>query len=100
VINPRWIRLHYPVYWHYDIVQALRVLEGPGKLGDPRTREALDLIESKRAKHGTWHGEGRSWRRGPVSAPNTEVVDWGGDGPNEMITLNALRVHLGSGRIL
>ena len=100
VINPRWIRLHYPVYWHYDILQALRVLDRAGKLGDPRTREALDLIESKRAKDGTWHAEGRFWHRGPVNAANTEVVDWGGDGPNEMLTLNSLRVLVGSGRIL
>jgi hypothetical protein len=99
VIDPRWIRLHYPVYWHYDILQALRVLDRAGKIGDPRTREALDIIESKRAKDGTWHAEGRFWHRGPVSAANTEVVDWGSDGPNEMITLNALRVLVGSGRI-
>jgi hypothetical protein len=99
VIDPRWIRLHYPVYWHYDILQALRVLDRAGKLGDPRAGEALDLVESKRAADGTWHVEGRFWRAGPVNAANTEVVDWGGRGPNEMITLNALRVLLGSGRI-
>jgi hypothetical protein len=99
VINARWTQLHYPVYWHYDILQALRVLERAGKLSDPRTREGLDLVESKRAKDGTWHAEGRFWRRGSVNAPNTEVVDWGSDGPNEMITLNSLRVLVGSGRI-
>jgi hypothetical protein len=99
VINSRWTRLHYPVYWHYDILQALRVLDQAGELGDPRTREALDLIESKRAKDGTWHVEGRFWRRGALHAANTEVVDWGIDGPNEMITLNALRVLVSAGRI-
>ncbi|MCI4320249.1 MAG: hypothetical protein L3K23_09010 [Thermoplasmata archaeon] len=99
VINPRWTQLHYPVYWHYDILQALRVLQRAGKLGDPRAREALDLVESKRAKDGTWHVEGRFWRRGPPNASNTEVVDWGRDGPNEMITLNSLRVLVDSGRI-
>ena len=99
VIDPRWTQLHYPVYWHYDILQALRVLDRVGKLNDPRTREAFDLIESKRAKDGTWRAEGRFWHRGPVNAPNTEVVDWGTDGANEMITLNALRVLARSGRI-
>jgi hypothetical protein len=98
VMDPRWLRLHYPVYWHYDILQGLRVLQQAGKLGDPRTREALDLVESKRAEDGTWHAEGRFWRRGPVNAPNTEVVDWGAEGPNELITLNALRVLAASGR--
>jgi hypothetical protein len=99
VIDPRWLRLHYPLYWHYDILQALRVLDRAGKLGDPRTREALDLVESKRAADGTWPVEARFWRRGPLTAANTEVVDWGGTGPNEMITLNALRVLVSSGRL-
>ena len=99
VIDPRWTRLHYPVYWHYDVLQALRVLDQAGELGDPRTREALDLIESKRATDGTWHAEGRFWRRGALHAANTEVVDWGVNGPNEMVTLNALRVLVSAGRI-
>ena len=99
LIDPRWIRLHYPVYWHYDILQALRVLDRAGKLGDPRTLEALDVIESKRAPDGTWGAEGRYWRKGPVGAPNSEVVDWGTEGPNEMITLNCLRVLVRSGRL-
>ncbi len=99
VIDLRWTRLHYPVYWHYDILQALHVLERAGRLGDPRTREALDLVESKRAPDGTWPVEGCFWRRGPVAAANTEVVDWGRGGPNEMVTLNALRVLVGSGRL-
>ena len=111
--NPEWLRLHYPLYWHYDILQALRVLSLAGKLGDPRTGEALDIVESKRSKDGTWRSEGHYWRLGkaPTSStfdhprtilfdrPSTEVVDWGRDGPNEMLTLNALRVLVGSGRI-
>jgi len=98
VIDPRWLRLHYPLYWHYDVLQALVVLHRAGKLSDPRTREALDLVASKRAKDGTWHAEGRFWHGGPMRAANTEVVDWGSSGPNEMITLNALRVLVASGR--
>jgi hypothetical protein len=98
VMDPRWTQLHFPVYWHYDILQALRVLDRVGKLGDPRCREALDLIQSKQDHDGTWPAEARFWRRGPRSAANTEVVDWGGVGPNEMITLNSLRVLVASGR--
>ncbi|HTZ62127.1 MAG TPA: hypothetical protein VMC82_05780 [Thermoplasmata archaeon] len=99
VIDLRWTRLRYPVYWHYDILQALRVLQRAGKGSDPRTREALDLVASKRTKDGTWHAEGRYWRRGPWNGANTEVVDWGDRGPNEMLTLNALRVLVASGRL-
>jgi hypothetical protein len=98
VIDPRWIRLHYPLYWHYDFLQALRVLDRVGKLHDTRTREALDLLESKRAPDGTWHVEARFWHLGPLRGANTEVVDWGRVGSNEMITLNALRVLVSAGR--
>lgn len=99
VNNPQWTKLHYPVYWHYDILQVLRVLDQAGKIRDPRTSDALDLLESKRATDGTWHPEGRFWHLGDSLAANTEVVDWGQTGPNEMITLNALRVLVSAGRI-
>jgi len=99
VIDPRWVKLHYPIYWHYDILQGLRVLDRVGKLGDPRTRKALDVVEGKRSKDGTWRSEGRYWHLGKRCAANTEVVDWGLGGPNEMITLNALRILVMSGRI-
>jgi hypothetical protein len=75
------------------------VLQLAGRISDPRTREALDLIEAKRGKDGTWSVEGRFWRLGEPGAANTEVVDWGLSGPNEMITLNALRVLAASGRV-
>ena len=107
VINPEWQKLHYPLYWHYDILQALVILDRAGKLRDPRTTEALDIIESKRMEDGTWRPEGYYWRpmsevkpaKGGLPGPNTDVVDWGRDGPNEMLTLNALRVLVGAHRI-
>ena len=55
--------------------------------------------DGERPADGTWHAEGRFWHGGPADAANTEVVDWGDHGPNEMITLNALRVLNASGRI-
>mgnify|MGYP001070291490 CR=1 FL=1 len=91
VIDSEWLRLHYPLYWHYDILQALRILAMLGKLRDQRAQEALDIVERKRGPDGKWRVEGCYWmpkgRRG-----SNEVLDWGRDGPNEMITLNALRV--------
>ena len=105
IINPEWLKLHYPLYWHYDILQALRVLSLADKLGDRRTSEALDVLQSKRLKNGTWRPGGYYWRPmssstpGGVPGPGTEVVDWGRNGPNEMITLNSLRVLVASGRI-
>lgn len=97
--------LHYPLYWHYDILQALTILSRAGKLNDPRTREAMDLIESKRLNDGTWKPDDYYWRLKRTSHPklgmqsNVEIVDWGRKGPNEMITLNALRVLSEPGRV-
>lgn len=106
VINQEWLKLHYPLYWHYDILQALVILSRAEKLSDPRTKEALDIIESKRDRHGLWRSQGYFWRplasagsTGGGDAPRNEVVDWGRRGPNEMITLNALRVLRTSGRL-
>ncbi len=92
VIRLEWLRLHYPLYWHYDILQSLRILSMMGKAGDPRAREALDILESKRNADGLWRVEGHHWAPPGRRASNVEVVDWGQKGPNEMITLNALRV--------
>src|SRR5215211_2260281 len=42
VINKTWLVLHYPPYWHYDILQALLVLGRLGRLDDERAGDALD----------------------------------------------------------
>lgn len=100
IANPAWLKLHYPLYWHYDILQALRVLSICGVLDDPRASEALDVISSKRTKGGLWEAEAYYWHPlGGKSSSSADVVDWGRDGPNEMITLNALRVLAASGRL-
>jgi len=99
VINPEWLQLHYPLYWHYDILQALVTLSGLGPLTDPRLREALDILEAKRLPDGRWKPEGYYWSLSDKRASNVEVVDWGRGGPNEMITLNALRVLKAAGRL-
>jgi hypothetical protein len=93
IVNPLWLKLHYPLYWHYDILQALRVLQLCGKVNDRRAKDALDIIESKRTSKGYWIAEAFYWH--PFNGGRTgssDVVDWGRKGPNEMITLNALRV--------
>jgi hypothetical protein len=102
VIHPKWTQLHYPLYWHYDVLQGLVVLQRAVGLRDPRMSEALRLVTAKRRTDGRWRPEAYYWtlRRGstpPGPASNVEVVDWGRGAPNEMITLNALRVLEGSG---
>jgi hypothetical protein len=98
VISRRWLRPRYPSYWHYDILQALLVLSRMGRAADPRAGDALDEIEDQRLPDGRWQAHGCWWR--PADSPTTpEVVDWGRSGPNEMVTLNALRVLRAAGRL-
>ncbi len=99
VIKPKWLELHYPLYWHYDVLQALTILSRFGSLGDPRLREALDVVEGKRLPDGRWRVEASYWHPPGKGKPPAEVVDWGRTGPNKMITLNALRVLRATGRV-
>jgi hypothetical protein len=100
VIDRRWLALHYPPYWHYDVLQALLILSRLAKAGDPRAGEALELLLRRRRADGRWQPGGSWWRppgsTGPGSSP-VEVVDWGRSGPNELLTLNALRVLRAAG---
>ena len=90
-IHPSFVTLHYPPYWHYDILQALVVLARMGLAGDPRAADALELVEERRLPDGRWRPRGRWWKAPGSKGNNVEVVDWG-TGPNELLTLNALRV--------
>lgn len=99
VIHPEWLKLHYPPYWHYDILQALLILSRLGPLEDPRLEEALDVIESRRRVDGTWAPQGYYWHLPGKRSANVEVVHWGRGGPNVMLTLNALRVLKSAGRL-
>ncbi|TMI28636.1 hypothetical protein E6H36_00295 [Candidatus Bathyarchaeota archaeon] len=116
-VNPEWLKLHYPVYYHYDILQALMILWRSGRLDDSRTKDALDIVEAKRGPDSLWRAEGYYWHlagekgvTGSIWSPNdkqwkkrvvshADVVDWGRWGPNRMITLSALRVLNAAGRI-
>jgi hypothetical protein len=89
---------HYPPYWHYEAApQALLILARTGKLDDPRTADGIDILLGLQRADGCWH-KGPSWWRNPGSqGSNVEVVDWGGRGPSEMTTLNALRILRAAG---
>jgi hypothetical protein len=100
VAHEEWLNLHYPPYWHYDALLGLLILSRCGKAKDPRAAEALDLIAAKGDAGGRWKAGGRRYWRPPGSeGSNVEVVDWGRSGPNEMLTLNALRVLRAAGRL-
>ena len=63
-----------------------------GLARDERAADAAELIESRRLPDGRWRAGARWWKPPGSKGSNVEVVDWGRSGPNEMVTLNALRV--------
>jgi hypothetical protein len=79
VINPGFVQLHYPCYWHYDILFALTVFAETGQIRDGRCAEALDLLETKRLPDGGFPAEHRYYRATRAMVPSQRsLVDWGG----------------------
>jgi len=101
VMRGEFLRVHYPLYWHYDILGALRVLATLERLHDPRCQEALDLLESKELPRGGWAAERRYYDL-PGERPRRgqERVRWGpvGAGRNDWVTVDALAVLRAAGR--
>ena len=58
VIDEEWTRLHFPLFYFYDILHGLRVLADLGYGGDERISDPLQLIKQKRLPDGTWPLEG------------------------------------------
>lgn len=102
VIAPAFLQLHYPCYWHYDILFALTVLTEAGLVGDSRTGAALDLLEAKRLPGGGFPAEHRYYRPTTRLVPSQRsLVDWGPTGtrrPNEFVTVRALAALRAVGR--
>jgi hypothetical protein len=99
VIKREWLALHFPPYWHYDVLQAL--LGRLGRLGradDARAAEAAEHLRRRQLPDGQWRPGGCWWSMDGRAGQPPEVVDWGRSGPNEMITLNALRALRSAGR--
>jgi hypothetical protein len=101
LIRADWARLHYPVYWHYDLLAGLKGLGEAGHLTDPRCADALDLLERKRLPDGGWAAEASFVHGVDRRRQHYDLVDWGGADPhrrNEWVTVDALAVLAAAGR--
>jgi hypothetical protein len=95
LIHQEFTRLHHPLYWHYDVLGALRGLAELGAIADDRCADALDLLESKRLADGGWPAERRYYKTSTEFASGHDYVDWGGTNTrhlNEWTTADALYV--------
>lgn len=94
-VKAEFTALHYPLYWHYDILGALKIMGEAGYLGDKRCAEAPDLLESKRLPGGGWPAEARYYKVSTKQGPGHDTVDWGGTGrklADEWVTADAMAV--------
>jgi hypothetical protein len=101
VMRPEYVRLHYPRYWHYDVLFGLKVMAEMNLICDPRCEDALDLLESKRLADGGWPAEDRYYSVSSEFKLGADFVDWGGTSSKRMnpwVTLDALSVLKQAGR--
>jgi hypothetical protein len=49
-----WFRFHYPNHYYYDVLVGLNVITSLGYGNDRRLRPALDILNKKRQRNGTW----------------------------------------------
>jgi hypothetical protein len=102
LIRNEWARLHYPVYWHYDVLAGLKGLREAGHLDDPRCGDALDLLQSKQLPDGGWAAEATFVHGVDRRRQHYDLVDWGGADRhrmNEWVTADALAVLAAAGRL-
>jgi len=101
-IDPRFLKLHHPLYWHYDLLGGLVAMAELDLLGDPRCAAALDLLESKRLADGGWPAEAKLYTTSDEPRNGTTSVDWGGTSRKRMspwVTVQSLWVLTKAGRI-
>jgi hypothetical protein len=99
-MNEKFLLLHYPAYWHYDLLAGLQVMSEGGYIVDERCSGALDLLESKQLSDGTFPAEARYWRRGKTTTGRS-LANWNSPSRrrgNLFVTLSALTVLRAAGR--
>ncbi|OGO13465.1 MAG: hypothetical protein A2029_00950 [Chloroflexi bacterium RBG_19FT_COMBO_47_9] len=103
IIDHNFIKLHYPNYWHYDVLFALKVMGEAGFIADPRCNEGLDLLESKMVSDGGFPAEEKYYRVDGKKLSGYSRVDWGGTSKihsNPFVSVDAFSVLLQSGRLV
>ncbi len=97
-----FVKLHYPCYWHFDVLFGLKVLGEAGLLNDSRCKPALDLLEAKRFPDGGFPAEGKYYQVTERAVSGRSQVRWGAVSTrqmNEYVTLDAFSVLVQSGRM-
>lgn len=102
IMDPHFVRLHYPCYWHYDVLFSLKVMAETGFLDDPRCQPALDLLEGLRLPDGGFPAVEKYYRLSKPEISGYSDVNWDGISKkrsNPYVTTDALIVLQKAGRI-
>jgi len=102
IMDPHFVVLHYPNYWHYDILFALRVMAEAGFIDDPRCQPALDLLENLRLPDGGFPASEKFYRLSRPEISGYSDVNWSGisrNKSNPYVTVEALYVLRMAGRL-
>jgi hypothetical protein len=102
VIDPNFTPLHYPSYWHYDVLLALKVMVETGRIADRRCQPALDLLESKRLPSGGFPAEQKYYRITDHKVIGRSLVDWGPVQKrlaNSFVSVDAFNISKAAGRL-
>jgi len=54
VINPEWLKAHFPPRWHYDLLRGMDFLASIRATRDERADDAIGVILSSRRADGRW----------------------------------------------
>ena len=54
IINKRWLRFSFPMFWHYDVLRGLDYFRDAGIKPDDRVAEAIDVVIARRHQNGRW----------------------------------------------
>ena len=85
VIDPRWLQLSFPHWYHYDVLRALEYLR-EADVRDARMSEAIEAVEGNRLPDGRWPLQN-------VHEGETHLeMDEGEGRPSRWNTLRAMRV--------
>ena len=101
IMRPDFVRLHYPVYWHYDVLAGLKGISEVGAVRDGRCAAALDWLEERELPAGGWPADRRYYRVSRSFRGSCEYVNWGDAGGgrrNDWVSTDALAVLAASGR--
>lgn len=95
VMDKTFTQLAFPPYWHYNILVGLHVMSEIGRLGDPRCKDALDLLASKQLPDGGFAAEAKYYQVTDRVVSGVSPVKWGPVGTtksNDYVSVRALGV--------